>query len=673
MHLLDWLILFIPLTIVLIIGIYTQHYMKSVADFMSGGRVAGRYLLAVAKGEMGAGAVVFVWAFEMISHAGFTLTWWQQLSVPVGLVVSIFGFVIYRYRETRVMTLAQFFEVRYSRSFRVFTGVLGFAAGILNFGIIPAVGARFLVYCLELPNTVTAFGHSIPTNLIVMATLLSITVMMTISGGLVTVMVADCVEGILSQLAYLVIICALLTMFSWPQIEHVLMNRPPGQSFLNPLDTTHAKDFNLSYVIMTICMGLYGTMAWQNASAYNSAALTAHESRMGNLLGRWREMGKVAVVTLLAVCAMTFLSHPDFSTQSEHARAIIAHIHEAQIQKQMSIPIAVSQMLPVGVKGLLAAILIMGIVGGDSTHLHSWGGILVQDVLLPLRKKPFTPRGHIRALRLAIIAVALFAFVFGSLFRQTEYVTMWFQVTTGIFVGGAGAAIIGGLYWKKGTTAGAWTSVIIGSTLSLTGIALRQIYGNAFPLNGSQIFFSISLISIASYAAVSLLTCKEPFNMDRMLHRGQYAIESANASGRLEPKNEVSRFERLIGIDGDFTKGDKWIAGGLLVWALFWFALMVVGTIWNLLSPWSTKTWSAFWHLMGVSVPIFFSVVTGVWFTWGGLRDIRRLFVSLRNAKVNTLDDGTVLGHRNRDEAEPEIKTPITASEPKRTLVPDRL
>jgi len=41
------------------------------------------------------------------------------------------------------MTLAQFFEVRYSKAFRLFTGGLAFLAGIANFGIIPAVGARF--------------------------------------------------------------------------------------------------------------------------------------------------------------------------------------------------------------------------------------------------------------------------------------------------------------------------------------------------------------------------------------------------------------------------------------------------------------------------------------------------------------------------------------------------
>ena len=66
MQIIDWILLIVPLLVVFAIGIYARHYMKSVADFISGGRLAGRYLLAVARGEMSAGAVVFAASFEVI-------------------------------------------------------------------------------------------------------------------------------------------------------------------------------------------------------------------------------------------------------------------------------------------------------------------------------------------------------------------------------------------------------------------------------------------------------------------------------------------------------------------------------------------------------------------------------------------------------------------------------
>src|SRR5947208_263144 len=152
MQTIDWLLLAIPLIGLLFVAIYTNRYMKGVTDFLSGGRLAGRYLLAVAKGEQQVGAVVFVALFEVTAKSGFILTWWGWLSIPITLIVGISGWVIYRFRETRALTLAQFFEIRYSKRFRVFTGMLGFGAGLVNFGVIPVVGSRFLCYFLGLPQ-----------------------------------------------------------------------------------------------------------------------------------------------------------------------------------------------------------------------------------------------------------------------------------------------------------------------------------------------------------------------------------------------------------------------------------------------------------------------------------------------------------------------------------------
>jgi hypothetical protein len=51
---------------------------------------------------------------------------------------------------------------------------------------------------------------------------------------------------------------------------------------------------------------------------------------------------------------------------------------------------------------------------------------------------------------------------------------MFFAITGAIFTAGAGAAIIGGLYWKRGTTSGAWAALIIGAVLSVSGIIIQQ-------------------------------------------------------------------------------------------------------------------------------------------------------------------------------------------------------
>jgi solute:Na+ symporter, SSS family len=650
MHILDLILILFPLVIVAASGLYAQKYVKSVADFMSGGRAAGRYLLAVAGGELQAGAVVFVALFEVISHSGFiTIYWWTWLSAPVGLIIAISGFVKYRYRETRAMTLAQFFEIRYSKRFRLFTGILGFLAGILNFGIIPAIGARCLVYFLGLPPILHVFSFEVETYIPLMAVLLSITLFVALSGGVITVMVINCVEGIMSQLIYLIIIGTLLMMFNWRQISTVLEAPPAGHSLLNPFDSMGVKDFNLWYVLMTIFLNVYGTMAWQNSAAYNSAAFSPHESRMGGILSNWREMGKAAVIVLLGVCALTYLHHPDFSTRAAQVMTSVHQISDPQTQEQMEAPVAIAHFLPIGVKGLFCAILLMGVFGGDATHLHSWGSIFVQDVIVPRLKAPFGPQQHIWALRCSITGVALFAFLFGSLYRQVDYVAMWWAVTTAIFVGGSGSAIIGGLYWKRGTTQGAWAALIVGSSLSAGGIILRQIYDH-FPLNPVQISFFSSLIAIALYVVVSLLTYQKDFNMDRMLHRGAYASLKPLLGEEILSPHRPTWWNKLIGFDQDFSLGDKWIAGSLLGWGILLFVVFIIGTTWNFVDPWPLSVWSTFWNVIGIGIPVFFAFVTGIWFTWGGIKDMRDLFRRLSQEKINHLDDGTVVNHRNLDE-----------------------
>src|SRR3954452_17440627 len=160
---LDWILIVLPLALILAIALYTRRFMKSVADFLAGGRCAGRYLIANAFGESAAGVANTMSKFEIIMVSGFALVFWNALSAPILLLVAVSGFVIYRYRETRALTLAQFFEMRYSRRFRLFMGMLALGSVNLNYGIFPAVSWHFFVYFLGLPDHVALLGHAVPT------------------------------------------------------------------------------------------------------------------------------------------------------------------------------------------------------------------------------------------------------------------------------------------------------------------------------------------------------------------------------------------------------------------------------------------------------------------------------------------------------------------------------
>ena len=74
MHWIDWMIVFIPLVIVVLIALKSQKYVKGVADFLTAGRVAGRYVVAVASGEAAMGLISLVAIFEMYLPADLQST-----------------------------------------------------------------------------------------------------------------------------------------------------------------------------------------------------------------------------------------------------------------------------------------------------------------------------------------------------------------------------------------------------------------------------------------------------------------------------------------------------------------------------------------------------------------------------------------------------------------------
>jgi SSS family solute:Na+ symporter len=648
MHLTDWALFLSPILLIAAIVAYANPFTRTVADFISGGRCAERYLLAVASNT---GAIVFVALWEPILQSGFTLRWWDSLTPLVPLLIAIYGFVGYRMRETRALTLAQFFELRYSKSFRVFAGILGAIAGMACDGIIAAVEARFFVYFLGLPEVVTIAGYTIDTYIPLMGVFLSISALISLFGGFVAVMLIDCIEGILSQVFYLLLIYALLTTFHWHQIVDSMSHQPPGKSLVNPFDTSQQKDFNIWFVLMRIFGTIYVVGAWRNGNGNATAPLNAHEGRMGGLLGSWREIGKGEVILLLGICGFAYLMHPDFAAGAHAVQNQLSHISQPYIREQMSIPIAVAHMLPPYVKDAFCALMLMEMLCGTSNRSQSWGSIFIQDVVVPLRKTPLSPKRHVFLIKLCVVGVMLYFFVFGALFRQTQYIIMWFSLGSAIFMGGAGSVIIGGLYWKKGTTVAAWCSLITGSVLAVGGITMQEVYDKAFPLNGTQISFYASLIAIAVYIVVSLLTCHQPFDMDRMLHRGKYAVMKQILGEATEKHRNPNLLLRLIGIDKDFSLGDRIIASGLFTWTFLWVVVFVIGTVWNLVSPWPLTAWFTYWHVTAIGIPLVITVVTTFWFTWGGTRDIYRLFGRLKREKSNVLDDGTVIGHRNAADA----------------------
>ena len=644
----DWTIIIGTLAITTWAALYTRRFTRSVSDFLAANRSAGRYVLCVGDGMAALGAISIIAMWEMYYQAGFTAMWWRMIVwIILPSIFGLSGWIFYRYRQTRALTIAQFFELRYSRKLRVFTGILIWLSGIVNFGIFPAVGARFFIYFLNIENSTANY-------ITIMLALIGLALFFTFAGGQIAVIVTDFLQGTFCNIAFIIILACLFWKFSWQQIYESLSNIPAGNSMVNPFKISNAADFGPAFYIIQTMAYFYSYGSWQGNQAYNASARNPHEARMGKSLQIWRQLLMIVFTLMLPIFAYTAMHSPEYSQTAARVQNQLGEVETVvgpTIQKQVEVTVILRNILPTGISGLLAAIMLVAFISTNDTYLHSWGAIFIQDVILPFRKKSLSPQTHMRLLRLSITAVAVFVFLFSLLFRQVDYIFMFFQITAAI-IAGCGALIIGGLYWKKGSTEGAWAAMISGAVISLLFIVLQQVHAHS-PLKNDLLRYFASCggmtasayaygIAIALYITISLIVNRDA-NMDKILNRGKYQIEDEKC---IQPQTPLKLFLAGIGIDKNICRTDRIICFSVFLWIVLITLIFIAFNILNIFVDLTDIFWFKFWKIFVIFLFIMGSAVA-VWLTWGGFADLRKMFARLSVLKRDQGDDGMV--HQNQE------------------------
>ena len=682
----DWLIVLAALGGMIYSVSMTKGLMKSVTDFLSAGRTAGRYVLSISSGVAGLGAISIVMFLEMGYVAGFSLSWWGLSQGIIILAITMSGWVIYRFRSTRSLTLAQFFEKRYSRNFRIFAGIVAFFAGIINFGIFPAVGAQFFINYCGLPDSFMG----IPVYPLVMILLLGVALYFVYTGGQIAVIIADFFQGVFVTFVLFAIALYLFFTIGWDQVSESLEQTPialareqiadlraedsfqqlsdaeqnkkifeinekyENSSRINPFKTSHVEDFNFWYFLIGIIGVMYGTLGWQGSQGYNSSAKSAHEAKMGSVLAGFRGLPQGLFMFIVPVLIYVLMNHPDYQSVADSVTSSLDSLSTDTLKSQMRAPFVLSEILPVGLLGAFAALMLAAFISTHDTYLHSWGSIFIQDVIMPFRDKPFDKDTHLKVLRYSIFGVAVFIFLFSLLFSQSQKIALYFAVTAAIFSGGCGAVIIGGLYWDRGTTAAAWTAMIVGAVIGVGGTLVKQVSGDWLAdlssfatiktivlflqdINGQEYWGIGMAASSLSYVSVSLAGSGTRVDMDKLLNRGKYSIQ-----GEVKVVNQEPDFGwKIFGMGKEFTKTDKVIYIVNYVWTGMWTLVFIFGTVYNLSNPVSNSSWMTYWKYY-IYINIAVCSVIIVWFTLGGISDLRHMIKSLKTENRDHGDDGWV-------------------------------
>jgi SSS family solute:Na+ symporter len=358
---------------------------------------------------------------------------------------------------------------------------------------------------------------------------------------------------------------------------------------------------------------------------------------MADVLTNWRLIPQWGLFLIFVpVVAYTVFHDASFQPLVDRIQPVLDAAGPKAVVSQLRVPLVLAKMLPVGLMGAFAAIMLAAAITCHNSYMHSWGSIFIQDIVMPIRRKAFEPQQHLKYLKLSILGVGIFIFFFSLIFQQSEYIFLFLAITGSIFVGGSGAVIIGGLYWKRGTTAAAWSAMITGSIVAVGGIIVQQVVPG-FPINGQMFWGLAMLCSSLVYILVSLMGGGRAFDMDRMLHRGQFALKAEG----MAPEDKPLRGWKVLGTTKEFTIGDKAIYIVTYAWTFAWVLVFIIGTIYNLTHVVSNAAWMKFWEVY-IWIYLAVSIVVTVWFTIGGLANMKEMISALKVMRRDHTDSGFV-------------------------------
>src|SRR5262249_21444121 len=155
--------------------------------FLVAGRELGTYVGIATLAATEIGTITYMYFAELGYKAGFAGFSAAMISGVVMMIIGRTGFVVSRVRELKLMTVPEYFEMKYSRGLRIVTGILVALGGILNMGIFLKVEGQFLTVVSGIDGRYLVG---------VMTGILLLELTYTALGGMVSVVITDFMQFI---------------------------------------------------------------------------------------------------------------------------------------------------------------------------------------------------------------------------------------------------------------------------------------------------------------------------------------------------------------------------------------------------------------------------------------------------------------------------------------------
>ena len=142
---LDWVVVVVYIAISVAIGLLANRVISGISGYLVAGRSLGTALSIATMTGSELGLITVMYQAQKGYVDGFKALHIGLVAGIVTLLVGLTGFVVVRLRRTGVMTIPEYYELRFGRRTRILGGVLLALGGILNMGLFLQVGSQFVV------------------------------------------------------------------------------------------------------------------------------------------------------------------------------------------------------------------------------------------------------------------------------------------------------------------------------------------------------------------------------------------------------------------------------------------------------------------------------------------------------------------------------------------------